>query len=448
MILRLSVFLCLCVAAPLAAQPTYSRQVSRIMQAKCQTCHRPNDIAPFALQSYDDASTWAEDIKRVVGEKIMPPWKPVDDLSKFRGARALTDEERQAILDWVDAGAPEGDPADLPEPLPDKGEWVLGEPDLVLQMSESYRPPRGKDMYRCFVLPTGLTENQFISAVDVLPGARGVVHHVLLYTDTTGEAEKLDAADDGPGYTCYGGPGTSQSVGKLDASNLSLSSLLSIGGTLGGWAPGQRPEPLPDGTSMFLDKNARIIMQVHYYSTRVTADDQTRLGLYFSKVPVEKRLLWVPIVPLDGNGHISMTIPAGAENHEVKAEFTTPPLFLFDVTINTIYPHMHLLGRKIDVQLQRPREDPGQMIRIEDWDFNWQGSYTYTEPVKAPAGSTVRLTCTYDNSVNNPKNPAPEPKTVTWGEGTEDEMCLAFLGITFDHENLLPFSAPTSKRRK
>jgi len=132
----------------------------------------------------------------------------------------------------------------------------------------------------------------------------------------------------------------------------------------------------------------------------------------------------------------------------VQAVFTTPPLGLFDVSVTSIYPHMHLLGRKIDVQLQRPRQDLEQMIRIEDWDFNWQGSYMYTEPVKAPGGSTVRLTCTYDNSVNNPKNPAPEPKTVTWGEGTEDEMCLAFLGLTFDRENLLPFALTAPKRRK
>jgi len=155
----------------------------------------------------------------------------------------------------------------------------------------------------------------------------------------------------------------------------------------------------------------------------------------------------MPIWPLDSQLRISMLIPAGAPVYDVQAEFQIPPLFLFDATVSSIYPHMHLLGRKIDVQLLRSREAPVQMIRIEDWDFNWQGSYSYTRPVKAPAGSVVRVTCTYDNSVNNPKNPAVVPKTVTWGESTSDEMCLTYLGLTFDHENLLPFGATSLKNR-
>ena len=136
-----------------------------------------------------------------------------------------------------------------------------------------------------------------------------------------------------------------------------------------------------------------------------------------------------------------MEIPPGAENTEIKAEFTTPPIFLFDITAVAIYPHMHLLGTKIQVELQRPQQEVEPLILIDKWDFNWQGAYYYEQPIKIPAGSTIRLTCTYDNSVNNPKNPAKEPRTVRWGEGTEDEMCISALGITFDRENLIPFRA-------
>ncbi len=439
---------CLLIAPAAFGQPTYSKEVSRIIQEKCQTCHRPDDVAPFPLLTYDDAATWAPDIERVVTSRRMPPWKPVDDHAKFKGFRGLTDEQRQTMIDWVQAGAPEGDPADLPEALPNTGQWVLGQPDLELQMAESYTPPRGKDMYRCFVLPTGLTENKYISAIDVQPGRRSVVHHVILYLDSSGDAEKLDAADEGPGYTCYGGPGTSLSAGNTNLSNLNLSSLLQIGGNLGGWAPGQRPEKLPDGTAMYLEQNTRIVMQVHYYSTRASGDDQTKMGLYFSQVPVERRLIWMPIVPLDSRGRLSMTIPAGAKDVDIHADFSIPPIPLFDLTAVAVYPHMHLLGTRIKLEVERPRENAEQMIAIDNWDFNWQGPYQYNEPVKVPAGSKVRLTCTYDNSIDNPRNPAVSPRTITWGEGTEDEMCLAFVGITFDRENLLPLNQLSSGRLK
>ncbi len=430
----------------LQAQPTYAREVSRILQEKCQSCHRPGDIAPFALASYDDARVWAADIQRVVEQNRMPPWKPVDSHDRFTGFRGLTEDQRRTLLDWVAAGSPEGDPADLPEPLPERGKWLLGEPDLILEMPESYTPPRGKDMYRCFVLPTGLAEDRFVSAVDVSPGERSIVHHVILYVDTTGQSEKLDEADPGPGYTCYGGPG-------LDATSggglTSLTSLLSIGNMLGGYTPGQRPEHLPPGIGLFLEGKARVVMQVHYYSIRNSTEDRSAVGLYFSRQPVRKRLLWAPIAPVDNRGRLAMTIPAGAENHTITARFSLPPLNLFDVSAVAIYPHMHLLGRRIEVEVSRPKEPaPERMILIDDWDFNWQGPYSYKEAVRMPGGSTIRLACTYNNSASNPKNPASEPKTVTWGEGTEDEMCLAFLGITFDREDLLPLTSGAPGRRR
>jgi hypothetical protein len=434
-------------ARTLSAQVTYSREVSRVIQEKCQSCHREGDIAPFPLATFEDAKTWAADIKRVVEEGIMPPWKPVDAHDRFTVFRGLTGEQRRTILEWVEAGAPEGDRADLPEPLPGRGKWVLGEPDLTLTMPERYTAPRGKDMYRCFVLPTGLSEDRFVSAVDVVPGDRSIVHHVILYLDTTGQSEKLDAAEPGPGYTCYGGPGID--VGAAGGATLSISDLLSAGNMLGGYTPGQRAEHLPEGVGLFLDRRARVVMQVHYYSTRNTAEDQTEVGIYYSRKPVERRLLWAPVVPLDSRGRLTMTIPAGAENHTVTAQFSLPPLSLFDVSAVAVYPHMHLLGRKIEVEVKRPRDSAAEsMIRIDEWDFNWQGPYEYKEPVKIPGGSTVKLSCTYDNSANNPKNPSPEPKTITWGEGTEDEMCVAFLGITFDREDLLPLTSRQAGGRR
>ncbi|MBM3812335.1 MAG: ascorbate-dependent monooxygenase [Acidimicrobiia bacterium] len=420
--------ICVLTAGSAKAEVTFAREVSRILQAKCAQCHRPNDIAPFALNAFEAVLDWKDDIRRVVSERTMPPWKPVDGHGEFRGNFGLTEQERNQIIEWIDAGAPFGDEADLPEPLPDTGEWVLGEPDLVLEMPEAYTPPRGQDMYRCFVLPTDSDLNRFVSAVDILPGNRRYVHHVILYLDSSGVAEKLDADEEGPGYTCFGGPRTPV------AADASLSALLGNGIGLGGWAPGTRPTPLPDGVGMHLPPKARIVMQVHYYARGGTGPDQTKVGLYFSKGKVEKRLMFIPIVPLDSLGRVSMRIPAGADNHEIKAEFLVPPLL--DAHLVNIFPHMHLLGKEIKSEVVRLNGRVTPLVYIDKWDFNWQGAYSYKEQIPLPAFSRIRLSCTYDNSENNPRNPSNPLKTVTWGEGTEDEMCLVFLGLTFDRERL------------
>jgi hypothetical protein len=435
MLSRGLVLLALAGSVPAAAQFTYAREISRIFQAKCQQCHRPNDIAPFSLDSYEAARTWAEDIKRVVSRRIMPPWKPVPGYGSFRDSYGLTDEERDQIIRWADDGAPFGLDSDLPEPLPGRGDWILGEPDLVLEMPEAYTPPRGKDMYRCFVLPAGADATRYVSAADILPGDRSIVHHVILYLDTSGVAEQLDAADPEPGYTCFGGPGTPAAADPGGGSPLSLiSSLLANGMALGGWAPGARPRHLADGIGMALPANARVVMQVHYYARGRTAEDRTKAGLYFAKSKVERRLLFVPILPIDIRGRINMTIPAGSERHVIETSLMIPPLF--DAHVHNIFPHMHLLGREIKAEVQRPRRDAEPLVFINDWDFNWQGAYAFNEPVALPAFSNVKLSCTYDNSERNPRNPSNPVKTVTWGEGTEDEMCLVFLGLTFDRERL------------
>ena len=407
------------------AQPTYTREVSRIVQSKCQQCHREGDIAPFALSTYDDAVTWAADIKRVVNEGLMPPWKPVAGHGEFRDSYALTAQEKQDLLAWIDGGTPKGEDADMPAPLPVKGDWVLGDPDKIVQMPEPFPTLRGRDMYRCFVIDPQLSEDKFISAIDVLPGNRKSVHHVILYLDTTGEAEQLDAKEEGPGYTCYGGPGTSL-TGNLNPNN--LSSLLSIGASLGGWAPGTRPHHLPDGVGMFLDKKAKIVMQVHYYTNLNTDPDQTRIGLYYSQKKVDRRLLYVPLV------QTNLAIPPNSADYTANFNFTVP-LFL-DFKIVNIFPHMHLLGREIKVEAIRNRETVPLMF-IDKWDFNWQGPYNYVNPVDVPAFTQLRMTCKYDNTTNNPRNPSNPPKLVRWGEGTEDEMCVTFIGVTLNNENLL-----------
>jgi hypothetical protein len=389
------------------------------MQAKCQICHRSGDIAPFALATYADASARAGAIKQAVSDRRMPPWKPVPGHGEFRDSYALTDDERATLIDWVEAGVPEGDPSELPEARPYTGEWHLGEPDHVVQMPAPYEVPRRHDTYRCFVIPTGLNVDRFVTAAQVIPGNRQIVHHVILFIDTTGQADKLDAQDAEPGYNCFGGPG----IRGVNA----LTDLMS---GLGGWVPGARTQLLPEGVAMFLSERAKIVMQVHYHPAGRPGGDQTKVGLYFAKDAPERRLRYIPIV------NFTFRIPPGDPNYDVRA--LLPMLPFTDAKLIQIVPHMHMLGKKIQVTAQRGGVERS-LIYIDDWDFHWQGFYTYVEPVPITSGTTLRLTCTFDNSAENPRNPHNPPRTVTWGEGSEDEMCVAFLGVTFDNENLLPF---------
>lgn len=422
--MRLAI-LFLCSLLPCIAEVTFTRDVAPLLQEKCQQCHRPNDIGPFELLTYDDAVTWAEDIKRVIENRIMPPWKPVRGHGEFKGDFSLTDEQRVTILNWVAAGTPMGDPADMPETKIQTSKWELGEPDLVLQMPEAFDVPRAKDIYRCFVIPSGLEQDRYLTAVQVSPGNRGIVHHTLLFVDAKGQARKLDEQDEGPGYSCFGGPG-------FDL-GFSLASLLAgTTGMVGAWVPGMRSSSLPEGIGIHVPKGADIVMQMHYFPNGKPGPDQSEIGFYWAKEPVNKRLRFVPLVDLD------LEIPAGAKAHQEGMSAVIPPLL--DATAISIGGHMHRIGRQIKIEKTDRERNTESLLYIDNWDFNWQNFYLFKEPVKLPSGTTLRLTCIYDNSDENPSNPNNPLKTVRWGEGTEDEMCLAFLGVTFDLENLAPKS--------
>lgn len=403
---------------------TFNKQVVRILQAHCQKCHHEGDIAPFPLVTYQDAFAHRAQIQYQTSNRVMPPWHVSSACSEFEGDPSLADQEIQTLSSWVVQGAPEGDPKDLPEPLAFPNGWSLGSPDLVLSMDEPVTPDLSRgDIYRCFVLPTSLTEDRYVSAVEVAPGSRAMVHHVLLFVDTSGVAERLDALDPGPGYTCFGGPGF-----------LPTSSL-------GGWAPGNRPRPLPDGIGMLLPKSSRVVMQVHYSArSGVVTPDRTSVALYYSKQPVQKRLLVAPVI------NQNFRIPAGEKDHEVTASIPFLPL---PIHVLSITPHMHLLGRKMRVTATTLDQRQLCLVDVPNWDFHWQATYSYKNPVALPAGTRVHLSARYDNSADNPENPNQPPQDVGWGENTTDEMCIAFLAFTLDAENLtgaggLPATTPSS----
>ena len=276
---------------------TFSNQIARLFQQHCQGCHRPGEIAPFSLTSYQDAHTWRQYILDAARARRMPPWKPVPGFGEFVDARRLSEAEIALIEAWVKAGAPEGDPRDLPPPRPFPATWSLGSPDLVLTPEAAFEVPASpQDLYRCFTIPTSFTEDRYVTAAEFIPGNRKVVHHLLTYIDTTGESERLDRAEPGLGYTCFGGPG-----------------FLPRGG-LSGWAPGARPQVMPEGVGMFLPAGARVVLQVHYHNHGPGPEmDRTRIGLHFARGPIDKRMRAIPVL----NRHF--LIPAGEARHEVRA---------------------------------------------------------------------------------------------------------------------------------
>ena len=404
-------------------EPTFNNQVVRIFQQHCQTCHRPGNVAPFSLMNYGDARPWARAIREAVLLKTMPPWKPVDAHGVFQGERSLTDQEIQTISDWVNNGAEEGVAGDLPQPISFPETWSGGTPDITLQPSGSFAVPKGSDdIYRCFPMPVNSTSDVYVRGYEVIPGNRAIVHHVLLFTDERGDSEALDNADPEPGYTCFGGAGFFDGLGGV-----------------GGWVPGASPEKFPLGTGVRIPKGARVVMQVHYslanFSQTSTASpdpDLTRLGLYTSPVPLEE-VMFLPVV------NPFFTIPAGNSHYRVSAVLPISRT----VELVSIAPHMHLLGREATIEAIFPDGQRRQLIRIADWNFQWQGDYTYREPIILPAGTIVSLTAYYDNSLNNPKNPTNPPVAVKWGERTVDEMALTFLTVKspgIPTLNTVPFS--------
>ncbi|HEX8171040.1 MAG TPA: ascorbate-dependent monooxygenase [Thermoanaerobaculia bacterium] len=387
--------------------PTFSKEVVRIFQQHCQSCHHEGDIAPFPLVEYADAAPRALLIKFMTQSHQMPPWKPEQGCGEFEGERRLSAGEIDTIVKWVNSGAPEGNRADLPQPLEFTSAWRLGEPDLVLRSAEAFTAPEGQDTYRCFSLPTNLTSTTYVRAVDTHPEDRESVHHLISFIDTTGASQRLDDAEPGPGYTCFGGPG-------FDTT-----------GTLGGWAPGSPPFEMPDDVGFELPAGARVVLQVHYHPHHGAPEpDRTELAVYFSEKKPSKLMRILPLI------NDTFIIPPNVSNYEVP--YTFPILTPYKMKLWLIAPHMHLLGKKMRVEMTPLNGTPQCLIDIEDWDFNWQGSYRYKKPIDIPVGTKLSLRAIYDNSSDNPLNPNVPPKPVGWGEATTDEMCIAFLGVTLE----------------
>jgi hypothetical protein len=388
--------------------PTFARDVAPILYAKCAPCHHAGEVAPFNLTSYEDARGKAPTIAAVVKQKYMPPWQAVSH-GEFSNERTLSAQEIDTLNDWAKAGAPKGDLARAPKaPVYTPG-WSMGTPDFVGKPAHAFSvDAEGADEYRCFVVPTHFSEDKYITGVEVRPGNRRVVHHVLVYLDKSGTARKRDGEDGRLGYSSFGGPG-----------------FLPVG-ALGGWVPGLQYQSLPSGDGFLLPKDADIVLQVHYHKNGKPETDLSQIGLRFATAPIDKHVRWESV----DNELIS--INPGESRHEVTADIDLPA----PVTLLDVIPHMHLLGHDMTVTATLPNGTKRQLVKVEPYDFNWQTRYIYKDPVHLPKGTHVSLVAHYDNTSANPHNPNNPPKKVVFGEQTTNEMCFAFFTYTFDDEHI------------
>jgi len=385
---------------------TFSKHIAPILWEHCIDCHRPGDIGQFSLLTYEDAAKRAKFLKKITHERRMPPWKPEPGVMPLHGERRLSSPELAMINRWVDDGAPEGDPDDLPTPPELASGWRLGQPDLVLTMRQAFPVPAdGPDINRCFVIPTNLTEDRMVSAVEFRAGDRSVIHHTIMFLDANGAARKLDGQDGQPGYKSFGGANVRPTGG------------------LGAWLPGTVPRHLPSGMAKFVKAGSDLVLQVHYHPIGKATEDQSSVGIYFAKEPTKHIVTGIAVTqPL-------LQLPAGKAHCDVKTRCAPLPV---DVNVLGISPHMHDLGKEFRVSAKLPGGKYLPLIWIKDWDFNWQGTYQFEKPLKLPKGSVICLHAIYDNSAGNPKNPHSPPQDVTWGESSSDEMCLCGIQVYTD----------------
>ncbi len=414
---------------------TYHKDVLPILQRNCQECHRPGAVGPFSLMTYRQAVNWATDIKDYTASHAMPPWK-ISEGMKFANERKLSDRDLAVLAAWADNATPEGDPKDAPPPVSFPEGWKLGPPDLVLEVPDDFQVgPTGNDIFRCFVLPSNLTEDKFVESIEVKPGNPRIVHHSLLFIDNAGQGAKIQKQQqDKPAKDPHGGSDLDKGPGYYGGMGPGFTPT----GSLGGWAPGQLPRTLPEGTGIKLQKGTDVVMQIHYHRNGKLEKDKTAIGIYFSKKKVER--------PFQGGvmAGLFLAIPANNEHFVVKGtSYVTQDMTLYDVM-----PHMHMLGQQIKVTMTPPDGKPELLFNVKQWDYNWQETYNLKEPLKVKNGSRLEVEAVYDNSAKNPNNPFSPPRMVTLGEQTFNEMCFVFLGGTSDKNGTaLPMARTPPKKQ-
>ncbi len=381
--------------------PTFAKDVAPIFYKACVECHRPTMYAPMSLMSYDEARPWARSIKQRVTARTMPPWGADAPHDRFRNDPSLTDQEIATIAAWVDGGAPRGNDADLPARPQFADGWTIGKPDAVFTMDEEFKiPAEGAVPYQYVRVPTHLTEDKWIQAIEIRPGASAQVHHVIAFTQPAGQPIRQ--------------------AGVLGPTNI------------GGTTPNKPGIRYPEGVARMLRGNSDIILQMHYTTNGTEASDRTKVAVIYAKEPPKK---------LAAGGMVlqpRFVIPAYDGNAEVRGTVNLQR----DTVVTTYTPHMHVRGKDMTYTAHYPDGTVETLLAVPKYDFNWQITYELATPKLLPKGTEVEVVAHYDNSTGNKFNPDPS-KDVRWGDQTWEEMMIGFFGTLAEP----PSAAATAPQR-
>jgi hypothetical protein len=392
---------------------TFHKDVEPLLQARCQTCHRPGEAAPMSLMTYKEARPWAAAIKQAVLVRKMPPWFADPAHGSFSNDRRLAKEEIDTLVAWADSGAKEGNPSDAPKPVTFEDGWTMGKPDAVVQMPVPYDvPASGTVEYTYFVVPTGFTEDRWVRQVEVRPGDRSVVHHIVMMVRPPG-VKYLPDAKVGEPYVPPkrdekrkpdNGQGAFQFVGAVEM--------------IGVYVPGGLPYDVRPGQARFIPKGSDLIFQMHYTTNGKAAADRSQIGFIFAKEPPTERVVNTFV------GNLNLHIPPQEANAQVNARVT----LYEDTQLLSMFPHMHVRGKSFEYRATYPTGETETLLTVPKYDFNWQLTYYLKQPKTLPKGTVLECIAYYDNSVNNPHNPDPK-SDVYWGDQTWEEMLAGFVDL-------------------
>jgi hypothetical protein len=389
---------------------TFSKDVAAILERNCQGCHRPGEAAPFSLLTYQDARPWAKAMKEAVRLKKMPPWFADPHYGRFSNDRSMSQKDADTIADWADAGAPQGDPKDLPPALRFEEGWSIPKPDLVIQPPMAFQiPASGTVEYQKIILPSGFTEDKWVQFAEARPGDRARIHHMILYIR---EPESHWLRDEKPGVF-FVAPKPPEGA-AVDTSALPSDFLV-------GYAPGQPPEIMPPGQAKLIKAGSDLVLEIHYTTNGTAATDHgSKFGLVFARETPKERVLTLSAT----NGKFK--IPAGDANYRVDSEFELGTA----VRLASLHPHMHGRGKDFEYRVVYPSGETQTLLRVPRYDWHWQLWYNLTQPIELPKGAKIECTAHFDNSPNNPDNADPT-KDVVWGDQSWDEMMVGFFNLVF-----------------
>jgi hypothetical protein len=387
--------------------PTFYKDVLPILQDHCQNCHRPGEVAPMPLVTYEQTKPWASAISHAVQMKMMPPWFADPRYGRFANDPSLTEQQISTISAWTSAGAPAGDEHDAPPPRKWAEGWNIPHPDLLVRMPQPVPiPARGEVEYTYEIVPTHFAEDRWVQMSEFRPGSPAHIHHAVVYIRPP-DSPWLRHAPIGEPFTAS----TLKDPLEQRQAHETTSDLLLV------YAPGSSPDQWPDGMAKFVPAGSDLVFQMHYTTNGTADQDQTGIGIAFAKTPPKQR-----VITLQLNNH-ALIIPPGADDFRVQVQGTLPN----DATLLSLFPHMHLRGKRFEYDIVGDDGSVEVLLRV-NYHFHWQLSYRLAAPRLLKAGTKLRAIAWYDNSKNNPHNPDPA-KTVTWGDQTSDEMMVGFFDV-------------------